>query len=113
MLLGLFGHRVDDGYDSIYAGLLHRFADKVIEFGGADKREEAAFILAFVAVQNFDGSWSEIDFYYSWALFFRFARDVMDCYSVFVCHDIVFREGEEVADSAPDIALKYKYITRS
>ena len=113
VLLRLLGDWVDDCNNSVYAGLFHRIADKAIEFSGADEREQAVLILAFVSVQNLDGGRGKVHFYYARAFFFRFARDVMDCNSVFVLHDIVFRESEEVADSTPDIALKYENIACS
>ena len=82
----------------------------VIQFAGAHKREDATFALATIAFQNLNGCRCQINLYDSRTLFFGLTRYVLDCCSVFRCDDVVLGEGEEVADTAADIALEHESV---
>ena len=107
----MLGDRIDGCDYSVDSSFFHRHADEVVEFPGADEREEATFAFATVAFQNLNGGRCQIDLYDSRTLFFGLARNVLDCCSVFRCDDVVLGEGEEVADTAADIALEHENVT--
>ena len=85
----MFGDRVDDGYDSGYSGLLHCNPDEVVEFSGADEREEPLGGFALVAVHDLNCGRCQVNLDYAWVLFLCLAWDVLDGGSVFAFHNVV------------------------
>ena len=65
-----------------------------------------AALLAFVAFQDLDGSGSQVDLDHARALLFGLGRYVLNGDAVVGGDDVVFGEGEKVADTAADVALE-------
>lgn len=106
VLLGLLGPRVDDGDHAGDAGLLEGRADQVIELAGAEEGEDGALVLSLVAVQDLDGSGSQVHLDYARAFLFSLAGDILHGDAVVGGYNVAFSEGEQVADTAADIALE-------
>ena len=65
----MLGDRVDSCDYSVDSSFFHRHADEVVEFPGADEREEVTFALATVAFQDLNGGSCQIDLYDTRTLF--------------------------------------------
>ncbi len=92
------GSSVDDGYDSGYAGLCHSNPDEVVEFPGADEREEPLGGFALVAVHDFNCGRCQVSLDYACVLFLYLAWDVLDGGSVFAVEKLcqIFPETPSV-----------------
>lgn len=110
MLLLLFGDRVDDGYYSGYAGLFHCNPDEVVEFSGADEREEPLVGFALVAVHDLNCGRRQVNLDYAWVLFFCLAWDVLDGGGGYLSLQLVLGICREGVQERGDLCLQLLYM---
>lgn len=106
MLLRLLRSRVDDGDNAIDAGFLESLTDEVIKFSGAIEGEDSVLRSSFVALQNLNGGGCQVHLDYARAFLFCLAGDVLHGDAVVGGDYVVLGEGEEVTDTAADVALE-------
>ena len=106
VLLRLLGAGVDDGHDAVDSGFLEPLADEVVELACAVEGEDGVPVAALVTFQYLDGGGGQIHLDYARTFFFGLAGDILHGDAVVGGDYVVLGEGEEVADTAADVALE-------